>query len=389
MASKHKCNKHKFNRREHYKVPEAASVAGVTRKTIREWCYKGELPGSFQIFTQKTKTHGRWAIPKSVLMDKVEAYNSEKTNIYMGHRYPHQLYITWLMIQTRFSYPLVKDKLRKLGLSCLPAKDFNNFKSYLMALIKPSFPRVALAMRTDLSRILSLDSPEMVAVCEMLEVKDMLDDPDCIPWIVFRQPLARWHLDILLHRSINHDEIKEYMEGKFKIDLKVDEIETYRKYLYDVIGMTNENIEDYIYGLEFTEEQTVKSQYLTCSLNTLRVEFGLDDSEDDEGEIKYALRRAVQALDEYYNVNKGNLDLRDIKAGSQTIMALQKHLKEVLSSDTAPGQAVADAYKDMAEEYEIDDNLDAIPIDKLEEDIVRGKNFDDNGEDEVKDGSAS
>lgn len=387
MAKKTNNIRRKFNKREHFRVSEAASLAGVSTKTIREWCHKGHLPGSFQIITKKTKTHGRWAIPKNVLWEKVEEHNSANAISYMGHRYPHQLYITWLMIQTRFSYPAVRERLRKCGLSCLPAKDFNNFKYYLMAMIRPSYPRVALAMKKDLIRPLCLDDRDMIGVCELLDLKEIRDDPNCIPWAIFKKPLARWHLDVMLHRSVNDDEIIQLLEGKFRIKMCVDEIDIYRKYIYDTLSMTSENIEDYIYSLNFSEEQTFKSNLLTCSTNTMRIELGLDDKEDDENEIRHIFRRTIGALDEYFNNNKGNLDLKEIKAGSQTIMQLQKHLKDVLSSSSAPGEAIADAYKGMVEEYEVDETHDAIPIDKLEEPIVRGKNLDDNG-DEVKDGSA-
>jgi len=358
----------KFNPRLQYRAKEAASYLGINYATLKNWLKDGKVPSAFKTGGGK----GVWAIPKLALDDLAKSHHAEYKLHYLGKKYPHQDLILWFMIKHRFKYMPVRINIEKYGLQMIDLTDFEVFKKYTVARINLVNENLAKSIKVDYGPALHLNSKDIMSACDDLDVGELYDDDDIVPWRLFGRPFVRWDVDCLCSRGMSDEQIRNFIIEKHDMELQIDEISYWRKFIFNWGTLTESQKKEYIIDLPM-DESHYKMELIFCSPSMFRVKMGLQTEEEQMDHAKFIIHSAMDELHARMLMSgKGNMDPSAFKSFADSVFKGQDRIDKLKSGGDAI-KDIVDSYKNVDPSHEVEADVDAINIDQLEGNIMSSK----------------
>jgi len=385
MATKKNKRLKRFNPTKHYTVADAADKIGVSRQQVRRWLESGALHTAFKYAKGKSNKESFWAVFKYDVQEMKEKHKAAYGGEYHSEQFPHQRFITYCLVMRRFAYGPAKDMCNRYGLRFLSEKSCQNYVKYTCSKIKPYSPSISAAIRSKNYSIFNFEDDIWKMLFEILEIKELHEDFEAIPWRLFEQPVMKWHMDACVTRLAN-DEVMHFIEQRFKTQLTSDEVTMYRKYIFDQRVMTKDQIEMYL-NIVSPDEASFKRGLLRGSMKAFKYKIGLSDDYD---RMDSAVHRHIVLNDVFDMVAE---DAEDPLTRYKATSALTGINKGALDNDkqiiehedrNVDVTGIEKTIQNISLKFQVEEKYDAIPMDQYDGKIMSGNVKKDNHGEEEK-----
>lgn len=359
----------KYDPAVHITILQASEEFALSRKTIAAWAMKGEIPGSCHVIIGK-RTKPTLVVPRKAAEYRVREHKARHESMYLGIVLPHQKILTFFIFQSKFSFDLAQQKANCYYLPFLSKKDYDLFAIFLRNRIKLVAPPLYQALRNSSNKTTDLEHPWWDDVFDNLGMSELYDDFDCIPWHVFSDYVARWHLDMCVGK-LSNKETMDFFEQKFDIDLTEEHVKMYKKYIYNTFALTPLQVKIYLGSLHETEHQ-FKKQCIHMTPEIFKHHIGMSDSIDDVKVTQeqsmisdtLTIRKGLEVM------GQGSLKDQKLNVLAKMSSAQRKDKWEARDriKDTSGVQRTID--ESIKLQYNVPEEVDAISIEDLEEPVT-------------------
>jgi len=369
MAKK-KTNKHikRFNEKRHYTVADAAHVIGVSRQQIHKWIDSGVLNSAFKYAKPRSNKENFWAVYKWNVKEVKEKHRAAYGGEYISDTFPHHRFIIYSVVVSRFNYSMSKDFCERYGLHFISKGSCMNLIKYLSNRIKPYSSTIAAAVTTKNFTLFNYDDPEWEPIMKDLEIWELYQDFDGIPWTIFTQNITKHFMDVCVTR-LSNDEVQQFFHERFDIDLTLHEISMYRNYIFDTRIMKKSQIELYLDTIG-PDEASFKRGMLRGDMASFKYKIGLTD----RYEMKDSTIHRHSVINEKFDMIADDVDspLTRYKAAGalssfgKSAIDHEKQIYEHEDRNPAADGAEGTIQK-MILDYRVEEKNDAISMDQYAE----------------------
>lgn len=368
----------KLNSKSHYTTKEAAAALKVSTAFINRLCNEGKLPRSYRYCgNQGRGLRFRWAVDKNSLQKYKLERNAYKHRTYNGTLFPHLRYVKYCILWEGFSYELAKKKARKLGLPYLNEDDHAAMCTLIMRIVKDYDEKLEKSLRYGIKENNSFSNPAWGSIFKQLEIEEIFENPDKIPWCILKDDIAHWTLDCCFLHLVSNAEIVQLMLEKFGYEISLPQVAMYKDYFCDFNPMTDLDVKVYMSHLN-PREKRFKEDMKNISSDIFRHKVGIDLNYDQAKVLDGLAKRAEEmAHRAAASIGKDDVDAeKSVKLMKDYAKAIKDY--RGLSWDAEDRSGGIKGARNAAEaaiklKFEIEQDKKAIPLDQLEGKIMSSK----------------